>query len=80
MRQYQTEEITKKTIHKMYCNKCGRTINLENGIVTEGIYEGATTWGYFSQKDGIKHDFDLCEDCYDTMIKDFVIPISVEEI
>ncbi|NLL92600.1 MAG: hypothetical protein GX225_00420 [Clostridiales bacterium] len=36
-------------------------------------------WGYFSEKDGERHSFDLCEDCYDAMIKNFKIPICIEK-
>ena len=36
-------------------------------------------WGYFSNKDGETHQFCLCEDCYDEMIKKFRIPVHVSE-
>ena len=31
------------------------------------------------EKDGQTHRFDLCEKCYDELIKSFLIPIDIEE-
>ena len=36
-------------------------------------------WGYFSNKDGTRHQFDLCEDCYDRFVKELSIPITESE-
>ena len=36
-------------------------------------------WGYFSNKDGICQKINICEECYDEMIKGFQIPPNVEE-
>ena len=41
--------------------------------------EGKKQWGYFSKRDGEIHSFLLCEDCYDEMVKKFVIPPMVTE-
>ena len=35
-------------------------------------------WGYFSNKDNEVHRFDLCEECYDRMVSQFVIPVEKE--
>lgn len=78
MRIYQDENSLK--LQEVYCNKCGRKIKVENGIVKEGCFCGDTIFGYFSKKDGIRHKFDLCEECYDAVIKEFSIPVfEVEE-
>lgn len=77
MRQYRITNDTKETLDKMYCNKCGKEIQIENDIIKEGTYTGDTTWGYFSHKDGEKHQFDLCEGCYDSLIEGFEIPVTV---
>ena len=37
------------------------------------------TWGYFSEKDGERHSFDLCESCYDKLLASFKIPADVRE-
>ena len=63
---------------QVVCNKCGRPLKVENGILKEGCFSGNTVFGYFSRKDGMRQCFDLCEDCYDAMVKGFTIP--VEEI
>ena len=36
-------------------------------------------WGYFSHKDGELHRFDICEECYDTWIASFQIPVYGEQ-
>ena len=36
-------------------------------------------WGYFSNKDGTCQKINICEECYDDMIKSFQIPPTVEE-
>ncbi len=63
----------------MICNKCGRQLRVENGILKEGCFAADTVFGYFSEKDGVRHLFDLCEDCYDRMIKEFAVRVSETE-
>nr|WP_178631181.1 hypothetical protein [uncultured Mediterraneibacter sp.] len=77
MRQYQKKET--KEIKKIICNRCGREIQAENGQPTAGVFSVDYQWGYFSEKDGETHRFDLCESCYDEWIKEFLIPVTVEE-
>lgn len=77
MRQYQKKET--KEIKKIICNRCGREIQAENGQPTAGVFSVDYQWGYFSEKDGETHRFDLCESCYDEWIKEFLIPATVEE-
>lgn len=36
-------------------------------------------WGYFSNKDGTCAKINICEECYDEMVKGFQIPPTVEE-
>ena len=36
-------------------------------------------FGYFSRKDGETHTFDLCEDCYDELIRKFRVPVEIKE-
>lgn len=69
----------KTAIEKIVCNKCGKNILVENGIVKEGIFEVDYNWGYFSNKDGKKHRFDLCEKCYDDIVDQFKVQIAVKE-
>lgn len=78
MRKYQGED-KKADLIEVTCNKCAKKILVKNGIVIEGVFEIQYSWGYFSDKDGNRHSFDLCEKCYDEMIKTFEIPIEIEE-
>ena len=61
------------------CNKCGRTWNSDADLAKEGGCTVKIDWVYFSNKDGETHQFCLCEDCYDEMIKKFRIPVHVSE-
>lgn len=63
---------------KVICNQCEKELKVEDGILKEGHFEGKQTFGYFSDKDGMTHKFDLCEACYDKFVKNFKMP--VEEI
>lgn len=60
----------------MQCNCCKKELRLEEGIVKEGCFSVDYTWGYFSNKDGMCHKFDLCEACYDRFIKELSIPVT----
>lgn len=60
----------------MQCNCCKKELKLEDGIVKEGSFSVDYTWGYFSNKDGLCHKLDLCEDCYDRFIKELAIPVT----
>ena len=60
---------------QVYCNCCGRVINV-NGKAREDFLEVRKTWNYFSSKDLTGHAFNLCEGCYDQMISNFKIPVE----
>lgn len=59
------------------CNKCGKKLHMENGVLMEDAVELVKAWGYFSNKDGETHRLCLCEHCYDRLIKDFVVPVEI---
>lgn len=63
----------------MRCNACGRKIVFDNDIMKEDVFEAAKQWGYFSKKDLQIHRFNLCENCYDSIVSGFVIPVTIEE-
>ena len=77
MRQYQLKET--KEIARIICNKCGREIPAAGGYPREGVFSADCVWGYFSNKDGEMHSFDLCESCYDELLKTFLIPAEIEK-
>ena len=72
MRKYKGNVLT-----GVVCNRCGKKLVVNNGIVREGVTHIAVEWDYFSEKDGEEHGFDLCEECYDTLISEFAYPVSV---
>ena len=45
----------------IYCNCCGKEMMQKNGMLTEDIYHIKTDWGYFSEKDGLSQEADVCE-------------------
>ena len=72
-------KVSKDKVIKMYCNSCGKSMFVENDMLKEGGFSTSFSWGYFSNKDGTTHSFDLCEKCYDEIVSKFVIPIDKEE-
>lgn len=76
MRQYRIRET--KEIEKIICNKCGKEIQVKNGVPKEDVFAATKRWGYFSNKDNEVHEFELCEACYDEWISSFVIPVEVK--
>ena len=70
----------KNELKKIICNKCGHLIIVENQVTKEDYFSAGKVWGYFSDKDGISHSFELCEKCYDMMIEGFELPVTEEEI
>lgn len=61
---------------QVICNQCGRQLRVERGILREGCFGADTIFGYFSSRDGVRHRFDLCEECYEKLIESFCIPVE----
>lgn len=61
--------------NEWFCNGCGRKLRL-GPSPHEDVFAGRKEWGYFSEKDLQIHEFLLCEQCYDAMIENFVIPVA----
>lgn len=57
---------------KIFCNQCGKEICLS---LQEDFFHGVKAWGYFSEKDLMQDEFNMCEDCYDRLIRQFQIPV-----
>ena len=66
-------------LEQVVCNKCGRSLLVENGMLREDILEGKKIFGYFSDKDGMVEQFDLCESCYEEMTAGFAVPVEESE-
>ena len=77
MRRY--EEGQDKKLIQVVCNKCGRQLKVENGYLREFCFDADAAFGYFSRKDGVRHHFDLCEDCYDNLTAGFAVPVEEAE-
>ena len=78
MRFYKDKE--KKLLEKVLCNCCGRELAMTGYHVAEGVMHVCKDWGYFSKKDLVRHEFDMCESCYDNMTAEFRIPVTEREI
>ena len=76
MRQYRTELERTEKIEKIICNKCGKEILVRGGVPQEDVLEVRKRWGYHSRKDNQVDCFDLCEDCYDELIRSFRIKMK----
>ena len=69
-----------KTEKTLFCNKCGKRFLEENGLFREDYVKITKSWGYFSEKDGRRDTFCLCEKCYDEITSAFVLPVLQEEL
>ncbi|MDR2045045.1 MAG: hypothetical protein LBQ15_11960 [Clostridium sp.] len=78
MRRYEDKQSGR--LMQVVCNKCGKILRVENGFLKEGCFQVDYSFNYFSKKDGARHRFDLCEDCYDSFAASLTVPaeISVE--
>lgn len=74
MRRYTMKE--RRETETIFCNGCGKEIKIKDGVIREGLLSVEKRWGYFSDKDNEVHRFDLCEECYDRMVSQFVIPVE----
>lgn len=67
---------------KIYCNCCGKQIQMKENtqIALEDFVFIEKSWGYFSEKDGIRHKMHICESCFDEWVKTFALaPGEMEE-
>lgn len=60
------------------CNGCGRTIPC-GGHEHQDALRVRKEWGYFSERDLEVHEFNLCEECYEKLTQEFVIPVSITQ-
>ena len=74
------EDIMEKRQDKIICNKCGREIKVEQGIEKQDYIAVEKSWGYFSNKDGKSYKFIMCEECVDSMVEDFAVPVESADI
>ncbi len=72
MKKYTVSMQAQQTVEQIICNGCGREIPLERA----DYFHGEKTWGYFSNQDGRRDSFDLCEDCYQRMVDGFAVKLQ----
>lgn len=75
MKVYKNKKVTRLIEDKIYCNKCGEEIKKISDNQFADYLETEKHWGYFSEKDGETHSFDICEKCYTDFIDTFEIPV-----
>lgn len=60
---------------KKYCNCCGKEIQFKEGtgIALEDYVNIDKIWGYFSNKDGLRQNMNICEACFDNWVSGFAM-------
>ena len=66
--------------NNIICNCCGKEIQIHNDIPTEEYLHIYKVWGYFSEKDGLGQEMDICESCIDSWISQFRVPVKTTEV
>ncbi|MGN0299112.1 MAG: hypothetical protein ACI4C1_08045 [Lachnospiraceae bacterium] len=66
----------KKELMRIVCNCCGAEYNASHNFVKADFLSVRKTWGYFSSKDGLTQEFDLCEDCFEKITQSWKIPVQ----
>lgn len=65
---------------KVICNCCKKILQEKEGVLPLEFLHVEKAWGYFSEKDGEKQEFDICEACYDKWTASFQIPVKKQEM
>ena len=78
MQKYITKKVEMKVVAEIICNHCGKRIPVSGEVPAEDVLQVEKKWGYSSAKDGETHRFDLCEKCYDELLKSFRIPAEID--
>ncbi len=76
MKSYRNETVVIEKVYSVKCNCCGKEIASDKYGYTSDYLSVNKRWGYNSSFDNENHSFDICEDCYKNIIKNFKIPIA----
>ncbi|MDR2749574.1 MAG: hypothetical protein LBC41_02835 [Clostridiales bacterium] len=76
MKKYKTIMVESQELETVVCNQCGRAIYVKKGGNADHHVNVVKTWGYGTDWDGEKHEFDLCPDCYRILISQFKIDVN----
>ena len=66
-------------LETVICNCCGKKMVVKEGVLREGAISIHHAWDFFSEKDGEVHHWDMCEECYDNLLRQFRVEPDVEE-
>ena len=72
-------EKNKQKVYEVTCNKCGKLIAIGEALDKVDYLSITKEWGYFSKKDNEVHSFDLCEECYDELLRSFEINTLIKK-
>ncbi|NLJ88005.1 MAG: hypothetical protein GX327_04385 [Epulopiscium sp.] len=75
MRKYKAVSVEKEIIDEVYCNVCGEKIKKISSNQFEDYLHVEKVWGYHSNNDGKKDEFDVCQVCYEKWLKSFEISV-----
>lgn len=75
MKEYDIKAQESQVLTKVICNCCGKEIPQIREEIWEEYFHAEKSWGYLSQQDGRQDSFDLCQDCYEKMIKSFQMKV-----
>lgn len=70
MRKYKKELQEKEVVDKICCNQCGELVD------EESAHQFKLNFGYYSNRDLERWDFDLCENCLEKVVGNFKVPIE----
>ncbi len=76
MKIYRDKIITTQTLHQVQCNCCGKILKTDAHNNIEDFLSVSKRWGYNSEFDNQIHSFDLCQQCYKKIIKNFNLPVN----
>ncbi|MCI8280910.1 MAG: hypothetical protein HFI76_04250 [Lachnospiraceae bacterium] len=65
---------------EIICNCCGAQIKRTEEFFIQDYLHIIKEWGYFSEKDGKRQEFYLCEACYDRITGEFLHPVTTVEV
>ncbi len=74
MKVYKKSLIERKKLRYVICNRCGKNIEINKYKDFLNINK---IWGYNSNHDNELHEFELCEECYDELVKELKIKPKV---
>ena len=69
----------KNQLVEIICNQCGKKTKVENDLLKDEWIHIQKAFGYFSDRDGEISEIDLCEDCYEKLCADLIIPATVRK-